>query len=145
MTVLVLGARSSTEVIAGKLGVAGAAVEQLDVVELMLARLASTPGAFGLILAERQGSACADRRLFDAIVETGTQAPVMFLDEPPSLDGASDPPPVCAIEQTPDGPRLLRCALAQARARPDGQPALADALGERPHVFAYCAPAKSGR
>jgi len=53
---------------------------------------------------------------------------------------------VCAIEQTPEGPRLLRCALAQARARPrpDAESALADALGERPHVFAYCAPAKSG-
>lgn len=142
MTILVIGTRTATESAVRALQDADAQVEHVGAPEPAVARLAQAPARFGLVLAESEGDHCADRRFLDSIREAAADVPVLFVREPGLQSGLGDVPPVCAIEQTDDGLQLLRCALARARARPESQPALAEALGERPLVFAYSAPTK---
>lgn len=141
MTILVVGARAAAESAVRALQEAGAGVEHFGSIEPAVARLAHAPERFSLVLGESRGNSCADRRILDSVRTAVAHVPVLFLREAGD-QGLGDVPPVCAIEQTEDGLRLLRCALARARAQPERQPALAEALGERPLVFAYSAPAK---
>jgi len=122
----------------------GVSVQHEATVEAALARIAANPERFALVLAESRGGACADGRFIDGVADAGGTVPVLFVREPGHVPGLGETPPVCAIEQTPEGPKLLRCALAHARAHPEHQPALAEAVGDRPLVFSYSAPAKKG-
>jgi len=144
MTILVVGQRVATEATFSALSRAGTAVEHASTPEGAIARVAAAPQRFELILSEPLGGQCAEHQFAECVEVAGSAALVLFLREPrqgPELGGN---PPICAIEQTPDGPKILRCALARARSEPERQPALADALGDHPTVFAYSAPAKKG-
>jgi len=142
MTILVVGTRVATEATFTALSRAGTDVEYANTPEAAVARIAAAPGRFALVLSEAQGGQCAEHRFAECVEEMGSHAMVLFMREPRQAPELGGNPPICAIEQTPDGPRLLRCALARARAQPDRQPELADALGDQPTVFAYSAPAK---
>lgn len=142
MTVLVTGTRAATEAAVRALQEAGAGVEHFGALEPAVAHLARAPERYALVLAESAGNACADRRFLDSVRAAAAEIPVLLIREPGAPAGAGDVPPVCAVERTPEGLQLLRCALARAQAQPERQPALAEALGERPLVFAYSAPAK---
>lgn len=143
MTILVIGTQASTETAVRALEHAGTGIEHFGALDAAVARLAHAPRRFGLVLAESCGDPCAERRFLDSIREATAEVPVLLVREPGARIGLGDAPPVCAIEQTDDGLQLLRCALARARAQPERQPALAEALGERPLVFAYSAPTKA--
>lgn len=142
MMVLVIGTRATTETAVRALDHAGGGVEHFGALEPAVARLALAPERYGLVLAESAGNACADRRFLDSVRAAAAEIPVLLIREPGAPAGAGDVPPVCAVERTPEGLQLLRCALARAQAQPERQPALAEALAERPLVFAYSAPAK---
>lgn len=142
MTILVVGTRTAAESAVRALREAGAGVEHFAAIEPAVARLAQAPDRFNLVLGESWRDACAERRFLDSVREVAREVPVLLIREPGAQAEVGDVPPVCAIERTADGLQLLRCALARARAQPERQPLLAEALGERPLVFAYSAPAK---
>lgn len=143
MMVLVIGTRAATATAVRALDHAGGGVEHFGAPEPAVAHLARAPERYALVLAESAGNACADRRFLDSVRAAAAEIPVLLVREPGAPAGAAgEAPPACAVERTPEGLQLLRCALARAQAQPERQPALAEALGERPRVFAYSAPAK---
>lgn len=139
MNVLVVGDDEQTTGTVAALRAAGAGADGVAPDDAV-ATLAAAPDGFALVLVERQDGPCRERQLHDALSATGVTAPIRFLGiTSPSMEAG--PPPMCAIEQTPGGTRLLRCALAAARRQSDE----GNVLAQQPHVFAYCAPARRGR
>jgi hypothetical protein len=139
MNVLVVGDDEQTESTVAALRATGAGADSADPAAA-LDTLAAAPDEFALVLVERQGGPGCERQLHDALAATGMSAPIRFLGSTPASAEAG-PPPMCAIEQTAGGTRLLRCALAAARRQPDNQD---NVLAQPPHVFAYCAPVRRG-
>lgn len=135
MNVLVVDSQE----LAQALDAAGTRVEALSGLESAVERIGAEPHSIALVLARGRDRPCVERRLLDTIAATGSAAPVLFLGE---AGGEPGPPPMCALEETADGTRLLRCALQQARAHPEDQPALSEAIGAQSLMFSYHAPVR---
>lgn len=140
MNVLVVGDDERTAPTVAALRAAGAGADGAPPDDAVDA-LAAAPDDFALVLVERQGGPGCERQLHDALAATGMTAPIRFVGAAP-VSAEAGAPPMCAIEQTPGGTRLLRCALAAARRQPAEE---GNVLAQQPHVFAYCAPARRGR
>ena len=126
--------------LAGALDAGGTRVEALTGLDSAVERIGAEPQSIALVLARAKDRPCVERRLLDTIAAAGSTAPVLFLKEADAQPAG--PPPMCAIEETADGTRLLRCALQQARAHPEDQPALSEAIGTRSLMFSYHAPVR---
>lgn len=139
MSVLVVGQEDQTAPTLEALRQSGAAAAAATPGRAA-AMLTADPDGFALVLVERQGAPALEQELQDALEAAGTSAPIRFVGVAPASADAG-PPPMCAIEQTPGGTRLLRCALAVARRQAEED----NILAQQPHVFAYCAPSRRGR
>ena len=85
-----------------------------------------------------QSNQCAAEAAAIVTREVLPDTPVSKVSEPrrPSAT-ARKPMPMCAVETTQDGLQILRCALRHAAHNPEADPALTEAIGERPLVFEY--------
>lgn len=107
-------------------------------------RLKSAPHRFATIFAVRAEMGIS--QIEDALAGTDALPTLVWLDVMSLGEAIAEgaPSPVCAVRRTPDGGCHLHCALAEAQCRPERQPALAAAIGNRPVGFVYSAPVDPG-
>ena len=138
MRLLVIGGSQSATEMAEALRQPAAVSHVRDAAELKAGDAAES--GFDWVLVD-QSDPCAAEAATAAMREIMPDTPVSKVSAPQTAHTANRRPmPMCAVETTQDGLQILRCALRHAAHNPDADPALREAIGERPLVFEYHAP-----